>query len=230
MTNDTREVIRNIKRDDSGNYYLDNKIEPEITDKKSKKVEFLTDYVMVGHGGIVVVTDFILNYMRETVKNNYDLSQCKTALEQALQEIENGNCPDDVKDFFKTENLVGVILNGFYKDGRIGQVTWSTGKEVNEVALPIDNTTSFFASSIDPTVDLAEKKLLPKAIYGHEPDERDVNTFVNSMAWVHAIVSKLHPDLVSTDMQYYVLIRDGNKIVRTNGEFDTIAMHSDIPD
>lgn len=186
------------------------------SDTKAQKVFKLTDFVLIGAGGISELALDLFEKMQERVSPGYDLSDCHSALIDAISEMRAED--KYYSEFMGVEDKLKVILNGYYKDGSTGQITFDSGRDrdIKDIRTPADK---FQYAMIPPAADFAA--VAGQLLIPDEGTEYTIDNVVTHYVRTHATIHQLQPRQVSSDCRYHVLYRDGSTVHYTDGEIET---------
>lgn len=222
MTTDSRHVIireywdEDLKRhvQDPSNYF-------EVLDEEAQKTVFLSDYVMVGVGGVSSSCLFILKQMAKIVKKNDDLMTCQKKLDALIQKARKKKKETPhYSAYFDIEERFMVCLNGFCKDGTAGMVNFLSGPDSHSEFLRTDFLETRW-SMVAP-----EKRYYE---WGNElvDDETGGTGLLSNAITLHAKISAIDPLRVSSDCHYRIIQFDvtTGKTEKKKGVFDTAEWH-----
>jgi hypothetical protein len=199
VTSDTRQIYKELDN------VWDMSEEKTLINDAPNKVEQLTKYTLICIGGIGYIGDRWKDFMKKNVKEHYYLDDCKYVFEQASQEILEIMKFDKIFEKYALSLRVGMYLAGFYKDGTTGFLKWEQGEIFEEKVEKNYHFNSMFAPSQD--INLMKDKLLDISkipiVNGNM-----LESILGHFALIQALVTKIHPDEVSTKFLAHALIKD----------------------
>jgi hypothetical protein len=230
MTSDTRHVIKDYWFDPVTGEYEDMGLPPRPTDKKAIKTERLSYFTLIGFSGTGELCLYIAEKLKEEIQFDYDIKQCKEALERVIErEKRNKNAPRYTK-FLEVEHGLILTLVGFYKeDYTTGMITYnSKDGKVSELKADIGQ---IMYCMITPAKEYEghENEILtyPEFADGLEDIEDPLEQqrimlqrSINHLGTIHNIVSKHHSDIVSPEMEIFYLRLDPKGIDFGRGSHD----------
>lgn len=223
MTSDTRMIYEEHWYDTNTNEYTDEKGEfLEVSEEKIIKVRYLSRFAMIGAGGVSDLCRYISKRMAEIIKMDDDLAACEKKLTKLIRKMRSHPKPPRFFSFLNKENGVGVILNGFNRNGESGMVFFVSGPSA-EVTIRMTPTDCTQYSMIPPEkVYIKHARQLSKDVTnGTEAYEAAVS--------LHAKISLQEQIKVSPDCHYFILARDNSgQIKRVQGDFDTSLLYEQV--
>lgn len=210
----------------------------EKTDITCEKAIKLTDFVLFSSGGNSMVGDIVEAELKARVKQDYDLAECTRILEDIIQEFRKKKGQRNIwglldksslsLNFLDVQDLFGICMVGFYKNGRTGMTTFGSGEGTipQEIITPDEAYPTFMFA---PTKDYQE---MNRQMFGLPIEQRSLNNFLNTAAIVHACVSYVQTDAVSPDCNMYVLLKSRDKTVPEyiTEIVDTKVFYQQFPD
>ena len=201
MTSDPSRVVYKY-------YYLED-LQPvddqeSTSNEKAEKVFKLTDRVLIGLGGTKEIALEVLYEMQKRIKPTYDLKKCGQVLGKIISELRGRSLHGR---FLNKEDGLVVLLNGFYFNGRTGQLSFESGTET-EVEETICPNQRYLYAIIPPYDDY---KRLASSLFSIGDKPRNVDTFAAHVTGIHTTLSYLHPERISSDCGLFVLHRDTGK-------------------
>lgn len=238
MTSDTRRVQPTYKQYDlaAGIAEIDQSVPYVICDGRDIKTHKLNDRILAGAGGCAELAIHLTDILKREVKADHDLSDCKDILQAAIQEERTGPNRHEFSGFLDITEGVTVILNGFYRDGTCGLITFTGGEgaEVEETKSPPNH---FQYSLIAPAVEYLRRtnevfhipQLLDEKLYEGSPEEvgkRIFDSMLNHLVMVHGVTSYNHPIEISPDFEIHVITQDQGEFAYSSKEYDLSETHS----
>lgn len=226
MTTDTRMVRSNVELDHETGTFSQDKDSSVIVSEKSLKVNYLTNFVMVGRAGMVDLTEYIIKKLFQKVSPMDDLTKCKNALNEVIQEIKSDK-DNELHYWLISPGGGSIILNGFYENGGIGQVIYNEKEGgFKELNVPLDEPDMWFTGCLPPTNELGKRNILQDHI--NQNGKLDIESVLKSACTVHGFIAYFHDISVSTDLHYCCLIKNDNIIVPMSGKYDSVELFPEI--
>lgn len=238
MTSDTRVVRAKYKSWDleAGEAERDENEPLIVCDEKQTKTHKVSDFVLLGAGGIAELSMYLTDILKREVKPDYDLSDCKDIL-QAVIERERANIDGpDFLNFLNIDEGVSVIMNGFYRDGCTGLVCFDAGKDAVVTESKAPNNTYLY-TLIAPAKEYLRRTEelfnIPKlndasTFEGLSPAESGkvvFHTIYDHLVMIHGVTSYSHPVEISPDFEIHVMTLE-NGVPRYNRiEMDLTETH-----
>jgi hypothetical protein len=184
------------------------------------KVTRLTDSVLFGIMGDKPLAEKLKEELHKETNHGSDLKLCGQQLEQTVSTMKKSQLLDESLQ-------LEVVLAGFYRNGRAGQVTYVMGNadqqangKVNELIYPLKNAHNEYLYVLIPP----DRALLPASKLLLELPDDDETTLQNYsnhlLTYVHPVISRLYPDLVKSSGRALIL--------RYDGEYSNNGHHRDM--
>lgn len=222
MTTDSREVMARYYYDETVKDYVPDETEYfEKVEGEALKALFLSDYVMIGVGGIADTCRFILKRMEKMIKKGDDLIACQKKLNNLIQEARSKTKAIPHLAHLNKEENVMIVLNGFCKDGSPGFVSFVSGPGAKAEF----QETEFFQTAWRMVAPMKEYYSLGSELTDFE--ELNGPQALNQALALHAKISAKDPLKVSSDCHYFIITRDefSGEVKHTKGTFDTAQWH-----
>jgi hypothetical protein len=207
------------------------------------KVTRLTDSVLLGIVGDRPLAEKLKEELHKQTDHGTDLKLCGQQLEQTVSAMKKSQLLDE-------SHQLEVVLAGFYRNGRAGQVTYEMGNtdqqangKVTELIYPLKNAhNEYFYVLIPP-----DRALLPASELLLELPDDDETTLQNYsthlLTYVHPVISRLYPDLVKPRGRALILSYNGEyssnghrremtaeqKLTFSELDYDTATLIEDLP-
>lgn len=222
MTTDSRQIItREYWDKELQEYVRDESDYFEVVDEEAQKTVFLSDYVIIGVGGVSSTCIFILKQMAKIVKKHDDLATCQKKLDDLInKERRKKKQTPHYSAYFDIEERFMVCLNGFYRDGTVGMVNFISGPGSQSIF----TETEFFESQWAMVA--PEKNYYQWGPELVEGGDGGTELLSNAMT-LHAKISAMDPLKVSSDCHYRIIQFDEmtGKVEKKKGVFDTTKWH-----
>lgn len=236
MTSDYRRVDMNYIHYENG----DIKADPDsyvISEVKDIKTHKLSKFVLVGAGGDADLSSYLANILKQEVKEEHDLSDCKEILEAVIErERANTEGPEILK-FLNIKEGVSVVMNGFYRDGSTGNVWFDAGKDtvVAEEKSPLG---SYQYGTIAPSKEYFRRtdelfnipKLADESMYDGVPESEIGNVMfqavLNHLILIHGVASFNHPVTISPDFEVHIIAMNKGVLDYNMTNFDYTETHA----
>lgn len=231
MTSDTRVV-----RAQFNDYERDFGAPLVVCDEKQTKTHKISDFVLLGAGGIAELSMYLTDILKHEIKPEHDLSDCKEVLQAVIKrERANTDGPDFLR-FLDIDEGVSVILNGFYRDGCTGLVQFGAGKgsEVTESKAP---NKTYIYTLIAPAKEYLRRteelfnipQLNDEAAFeGLSPAESGeliFKTLYDHLVMIHGVTSYHHPVEISPDFEIHVMTLENGVPQYDRIELDMTETH-----
>lgn len=238
MTSDTRLVTIEYDFNEEGDYVpvKGGKVVPQ--DARDTKTYKLSDYVLTGAGGFSDATVHIMDILRSETKPEHDLADCKRILNEIIaRERADENKPDYLQ-FLDIKGTATIILNGFYRDGSTGMVSFRSGDSTvaKEVEHTYKNLVQYHQIAPFKEFSEAEKDILSQPyVYPDTSDVKDDELIAaifehtkNGLTLAHGVMSYNHPAEISADFEMHVLSRIGNVSAYRKQQYDHTEAHKQL--
>lgn len=178
---------------------------PEPTDIKKEKVFKLTDKVLLCVSGAEDPCDLIRTEMFKRVDASTPLGECANALESTIADLK---AKTDLNDYdkltvrFIDSTSFTCYMVGFLENGLTGVVTYSPySLSVETMECPPSGPYPVFISSPE------ESDLQYQQYLNLPEEERNIESFLSNMMWIHSELAKKHSNMISTDCNIHALVK-----------------------
>ncbi|MFB3160430.1 hypothetical protein ABLO26_03545 [Neobacillus sp. 179-J 1A1 HS] len=222
MTSDTRVVRAKYKTWDldAGEAERDENEPLVVCDHKQSKTHRLSDFVLLGAGGIAELSMHLTDILKQEVKPEHDLADCRQILEAVIERERANKDGPDFLNFLNIDEGVSVIMNGFYRDGCTGLVCFKAGKDAK--VTEDKSLNGYQYTLIAPAKEYLRRteelfnipKLKDESIFeGLSPVERGkivFQTIFDHLVMIHGVTSYNHPVEISPDFEVHIItVEDG---------------------
>lgn len=213
MSSDTRRVMVEYWHYPETNTYEKKNQPAEASEGEYLKVVKLSDYALMGVGGIGELGTYLKEEMSKSVLPFEDLAICKIKLESLIQKARSDH---DLKysSFLNQEGGIQVVIMGFYHGGATGIVAFDSGDKSEVIESITDFNSGWQYGLISPV----KKYLAPnvKSELFKMPRAKMVKKKENikKIQWIHKLISKAHPVEVSSDGVMHVLARQPDGTIK----------------
>jgi hypothetical protein len=240
MTTDHRRIeVDYVPDSETGEMVIDPKT-IVVCEEKDTKAHRLNDKVLIGAGGRLEISDFLIRTLQEVVKEEHDLSDCKVLLETIISTAKSRIDEFDYLNLLNEPNRVSVSLTGFYRDGSSGLIWFSSGKDSEVLEFKASFGQSYYGI-------IAPGKEYDRQIesFFSFPELTDLYNQVNAgelsllelknKAWeivqerlinIHGVISYTEPLKVSPDFEIHKMDLNQDKIRYQVQKHDLSGQHS----
>lgn len=212
----------------TGESVTDRTINKSINDKGS----MLTGKVLASVGGLMRPGQEVVELLKGKIQPDYDLDDIKPILEEVLtQYIKEREGSFDQKLWEKPDTTFVIHLAGFYKDDSTGVLTASGSGKIEESYKVTPEGTPLFFWLFSPTPEIYDMQLrfFDPDFVGQSATGEMRGTMTNHLATIHAIVSHVQPEEVSSNCIFHILEREGDKFIYKTFEYETKEYQNSLP-
>lgn len=179
-------------------------------DRKSEKVKRLSNNVLLCVSGIEDICKLVEKELVKRIHANDDLYQCADVLEEVITKLNskevnlmNGLLNREVLSIkFLNTKFFSCYMLGFNQNGNSGVVRY------NPLEMKVERMESPLNGGYPVIINGPSEDDIQFQKYLDLPDEyQDIQTFIGQFVFIHANLSHIHSQSVSTDCKFHILYK-----------------------
>ncbi|MBM7581095.1 hypothetical protein [Jeotgalibacillus terrae] len=233
VSSDKRVVEVNADALSDGGLYDPRKLgenDLSVVHEKQDKSFQLNEKLLIAAGGVSQVSTYLVEKLKDAIRPFHDLGMCKEILGIVVHEAQDDPELGSFSKYLEVKNSVSLFITGFYMDGHIGTLKFSSGQEIEETKC---HPGSYYATSILPLEaysDEDQTEMLtiedfPQGVGKDAIKDLAFEKVIERVSFLHSLISYTQSVSVSPDYVIRVILHDLDGYHYEEFEIDSTAAH-----